>query len=321
MRHARGIAFLAGIAGLAALTVYAGAGAVLRALVALRLWGLALVAVLHVPILALLGLAWWSVGREVPSATRRKLIWARFVRDAVAEVLPFSQAGGYLLGLRALHVEGVRALPAALSMSVDLVMELWAKLPYISAGLIALVLIAPDSQLLRPLAAALALTIAVASIPVLLRGRLWRLLESFTLVLARRWPEFATVSAGDVQQTFDRMFAHRGRLLAGFSIHVFCWFLGAAETWVILALMGTRASPLAALAVDSLVSALRTFAFLVPAAAGVQEASYVLVCALFGIAPATALAISLARRAREFVIGVPVIAVWQITEARRRRPN
>ncbi len=321
MKHARGIAFLVGIAALAVLMVYAGTGAVLRALVSLKIWGLVLIALLHVPVLALLGLAWWSVGREVPGATLRKLIRARFVRDAVAEVLPFSQAGGYLVGLRALHVEGVRALPAALSMSVDLVMELWAKLPYICAGLVALVLMAPDSQLLRPLAAALALTIAVASIPVLLRGRLWRLLESFALVLAKRWPEFATVSANDVQQTFDRMFTHRGRLLAGFSIHAFCWFVGAAETWVILALMGTRASPLAALAVDSLVSALRTFAFLVPAAAGVQEASYVLVGALFGLSPATALAVSLARRARELVIGVPVIAVWQITEARRLATN
>lgn len=316
MSFARGIAFLAGLAGLVALTFYAGAGAVLQTFVALKIQGLALVALLHVPLLALLGIAWWSVGREVPGVTRRKLVWARFVRDAVAEVLPFSQAGGYLLGLRVLHVEGIRALPAALSMSVDLVMELWAKIPYITAGLIALIVLAPGSDLLRPLAVALALTLAMASLPVLLRGRLWRLLEAFALLLARRWPDLGTISATDVQQTFEHMFLHRGRLFAGFSIHVFCWFVGAAETWVILALMGTRVSPLTALAVDSLVSALRTFAFLVPAAAGIQEGSYVLVCALFAISPATALAISFTRRAREIVIGVPVIAVWQFQEAR-----
>jgi len=321
MNVGRSIAFLAGLAGLVALTIYAGAGAVLRALIALKIWGLALVSLLHVPLLALLGVAWWSVGRDVPGATRRRLIWARFVRDAVAEVLPFSQAGGYLLGLRVLHVEGIRALPAALSMSVDLVMELWAKLPYITAGLVALVVLAPDSHLFRPLAAALALTVAMASLPVLLRGRLWRLLESFALLLARRWPDLGTISAADVQQTFERMFFQRGRLFAGFSIHVFCWFVGAAETWVILALMGTRVSPLTALAVDSLVSALRTFAFLVPAAAGIQEGSYVLVTALFGISPAMALAISFTRRAREIVIGVPVIAAWQFTEARKLAAN
>jgi glycosyltransferase 2 family protein len=318
---ARGILFFLGIAGLAALTVYAGAGAVFHTLASLKIWGLALIAVLHVPVLMLLGLAWWVVGRRLPGASLRKLIWARFVRDAVAEVLPFSQAGGYLLGLRVLHVEGVRALPAALSMSVDLVMELWAKLPYITAGLAALVVMVPESALLRPLAAALALTLALASIPVLLRGRLWRLLESFALLLAKRWPQIGTVSANDVQQTFERMFYHRGRLFAGFGIHAFCWFAGAVETWIVLALMGSRVSPATALAVDSLVSALRTFAFLVPAAAGIQEGSYVLVCALFGISPAMALAISFARRARELVIGVPVIAVWQFTEARRLAPN
>lgn len=317
MKYLRGVAFLAGIAGLAALTIYAGAGAVLRALASLEISGLVLIALLHVPLLAVLGLAWWTVGRDVPGATRRNLVWARFVRDAVAEVLPFSQAGGYLVGLRVLHVDGIRALPAALSMSVDLVMELWAKLPYIAAGLIALAVVAPGSDLFRPLGLALVLTIAVASIPVLLRGRLWRLLESFALVLTRRWPEIGTISASDVQQTFERLFMRRRRLLAGFAIHTLCWFVGAAETWVILALMGSRVSPVAALVVDSLVSALRTFAFLVPAAAGIQEGSYVLVCALFGLSPATALAVSFARRARELVIGVPVIAAWQITEARR----
>jgi putative membrane protein len=317
MNRARAIAFLAGTAGLVALTLYAGAGAVIHALVSLKVWGLALIALVHVPVLALLGVAWWSIARRIPGASCRRLVWARFVRDAVAEILPFSQAGGYLLGLRALHAEGVRALPAALSMSVDLVIELWAKLPYIVAGLVSLAFIAPGSQLFRPLAAAFALTIAVASVPVLIRHRLWRILEIFSLRLARRWPEIVTVSATDVQKMFEGLFVHRSRLLSGFAIHVLCWSVGAAETWLILALMGTRLSPAAALSLDSLVSALRTFGFLVPAAAGVQEASYVLIGAIFGISPALALAVSFARRARELVIGVPVITAWQYTEARK----
>jgi uncharacterized membrane protein YesL len=41
----------------------------------------------------------------------------------------------------------------------------------------------------------------------------------------------------------------------------------------------------------------------------VQEASYVLACAVFGIAPATAVAASLARRARDLTLGAAVLAI------------
>ena len=118
----------------------------------------------------------------------------------------------------------------------------------------------------------------------------------------------------EMKSFFDRIFAERRRLFAAFAIHLTCWLIGAAETWLILTLMGVPIGPGQALAIDSLVVGLRTFGFLVPAAAGVQEASYVVVCALFGLSPATAVAVSLARRARDWVLGIPTLAAWQYLE-------
>ena len=40
---------------------------------------------------------------------------------------------------------------------------------------------------------------------------------------------------------------------------------------------------------------------------------------LFGLAPETGLAISILRRARDIAIGVPVLLIWQLVEARRAR--
>jgi len=312
MTLGRVIAFVLGAAILIVLTVYAGAGAVVHALAALRFAGLAAIALLHLPVVALLGLAWWQIGHDLPGATRRKFAWARLVRDAAAEVLPFSQIGGFVLGVRALHLGGVRAIRGALSMSVDLVMELWAKLPYFLAGLIALFAVAPNSHLIRALPIALCLTALVVAIPFLFRARLRQALEVSALAIARRWPSLD--SRDEVNAFFDRIFAEKQRLAAAFAIHLACWFIGAAETWVIFALMGMPVSPAEALAIDSLVVGLRTFGFLVPAAAGVQEASYVLVCALFGLPAATAVAVSLIRRARDLAIGVPTLAAWQYLE-------
>ena len=64
-----------------------------------------------------------------------------------------------------------------------------------------------------------------------------------------------------------------------------------------------------ALVIDGVVSGLRTFVFMVPAAAGVQEASYVLACAAVGITPAAAVAASLARRARDLTLGAATLGI------------
>jgi hypothetical protein len=62
---------------------------------------------------------------------------------------------------------------------------------------------------------------------------------------------------------------------------------------------------------------LRTLAFFVPGAVGVQEASYALLGALFGVSPASAIGFSLARRARDFLIGIPVLLAWNVQEGHR----
>jgi hypothetical protein len=49
----------------------------------------------------------------------------------------------------------------------------------------------------------------------------------------------------------------------------------------------------------------------------VQEGGYVLICSLFGVAPAEALALSLIRRVREIALGAPGLVLWQWAELRR----
>ena len=63
--------------------------------------------------------------------------------------------------------------------------------------------------------------------------------------------------------------------------------------------------------------ALRTVAFVVTWAAGVQEGGYVVIGALFGLSPDIARALSLLKRTREIVAGVPGLIAWHISEGRR----
>ena len=71
------------------------------------------------------------------------------------------------------------------------------------------------------------------------------------------------------------------------------------------------------LAIESLLYAIRTAAFVVPQAVGVQEGAYLLLGAAFGLTPEMALALSLLKRARDLVIGLPAIGIWQTIESSR----
>jgi putative membrane protein len=315
-RSAAGL--ILGAAVLAATLLYAGAGAVVRTLEGLHLTGLLIIVLVHLPIEALMGVAWRLAAGRAPSASPRRYMWARLVRDAAAETLPFSQLGGFVLGVRALRFSGPAALRGVLSMTVDLVLELAAKLPYVVAAVLALISLAPGSGLTRPLAIGVALTAAAVALPVLGRRRLGQLLERAIRKISQRWPVLASLrrmqAEGDINSVVDDILRHRIRLGSAFALHLLCWFLGAAELWLIFHLLGKPVSATRALVIDGVVSGLRTFVFMVPAAAGVQEASYVLACAAVGISPAVAVAASFARRARDLTMGAATLGLAAATD-------
>jgi putative membrane protein len=104
--------------------------------------------------------------------------------------------------------------------------------------------------------------------------------------------------------------------------HLISWALGAVETFAALKVLGVAATLREAVIIEGLGQAVRGLAFFVPAALGVQEGGYLLICAMFGIAAPTALALSLIRRIRELALGLPGLAIWrrmEVAEAALRR--
>jgi glycosyltransferase 2 family protein len=319
LTRGRSIGLALGIAVLAAILVRAGAGSVVRSLESLRLTGLLLIVLLHVPVVAGMAGAWRSVAGDLGGRSGLKFLWARLVRDAAAEVLPFSQVGGFLCGLSALRLRGSQAVRGTISMGVDLVIELAAKLPYLIAGGLVLLALAPRSGLVRPIQLGIALTAVAVAVPVFARRRVWRLLESAVGGILRRSQAGTfldhAIRRAELEAMLEELLGRPSRLLAGFLLHLACWVVGAAELWVVFALLGVHIGAAQALAIDSIVAGLRTFAFMIPAAAGVQEGSYVLACAAFGVPATTAVAASLARRARDLLLGGVTLGIFAIARA------
>jgi putative membrane protein len=311
------LAFAAGLAVLGWLLVHFGTAPIAAAWTTLGFRGLAIVVAAHLPVAAFLGLAWWSLGRDLAGATARKFIWARLVRDGAAEVLPFSQVGGYVFGARALALSGIPGFFAAISTVVDLVVELAAKLPYILIGLALLAMLKQQSDYFAPVMAGVAISGGLLALAAIFRDRSRRALERLAMRMAQRWPVLQLGEPNETRAMISRVLARDGRATAAFALHFIAWALGAAEAWIAFRLMGSPIGLAEACVIDSLFTGLRTFAFFIPGAVGVQEAAYVALCAMFGIPPGVALAFSLVRRARDFLIGAPCLAGWQLVEGRR----
>jgi uncharacterized membrane protein YbhN (UPF0104 family) len=77
--------------------------------------------------------------------------------------------------------------------------------------------------------------------------------------------------------------------------------------------LGHPVSLAAALALESLTLAARSLVFVAPAGLGVQEAGLVGVGHVLGLGSDVAIALSLAKRMREILFGLPALAAWQWT--------
>lgn len=310
------ICFAAGFAILVALVAYVGVQPVAEAAVSLGFGGLALVSVVRLGVIALLGFAWFVVSRGATGGRLADFIWARLVREAAGEVLPFSQLGGYAAGVRALTLAEVKALPATLSTFADLIVEFWGKLPYLALGLALLSWLRPQARF-TPVLLGVAACLMILALVVALLLRRRALLDRLRERLRSYWPSLAANGPAGEESIFARLLSPDWRMLMAVLLHFGCWLLGGFETWLLFRLMHIPTGLPEAIVIDSLLSTVRTLVFFVPASVGVQEAFYALLGGLFGIAPADAIAFSLARRARDFATGIPILLMWNVQEARR----
>lgn len=306
--------FAAGLAASVWLVLHLGLRPVGQALSVIGVGGVLLVALAHLPTLAVLGLAWGMLARDARGPQAATFIWGRLMRDAGGELLPLSQVGGIAIGVRAMVLAGVKGVEATVTSLLDMFVEQIAKAPYAIAAVALLVWLVPGNVLAVPALAVLALTLGGLGVVAVRRRWVRERLVKAAANLDKRGGD----AAGSAEAAMTEALAPRGRIGLSLGLHLLGWALGAAETWIALRLLGVDVSVGEAVVIDGLFVTVRMFAFAIPAAVGVQEGAYVVLCGLFGIGAPTALAFSLVRRARDLVIGAPAVLAWQVLERRRR---
>jgi putative membrane protein len=309
------VALAAGLGLVTLLVGVVGLRQVFHGVAAIGVTGFAVFVLYWLAVMATAGLA-WAVAAARVRGRAGVFVWARFLRDSAAEVLPFSQLGGLVVGARAVMAAGVAEHAALASIIVDMTAEIAAQFFYTLLG-VTLLVVRLNHQAASPL-----LWPALGALALLFVGAAACLLAQRQVVagvgrLARRWLPNSIARADAISEAVEDIYRRPARIAVAVALHLLGWAGGAGASWIALRFMGAEVPLWAVAAVESLMYALRNLGFALPAGLGVQEISYVLLGPLFGLNAGDALALSLLRRARDLVIGVPILLIWQAREGRR----
>lgn len=328
-----GLAVL-GLMGGTALAAWFGFAPIGKAILSVGGGGFSLFCAWQMATMAILGFGWWIVA---PESNRRLpvLIWGRMVRDSAGCCLPFSQVGGFLLGARAASLQGLAWGVVTISMVVDLTAEFISELLFAAAGLLVLLHRMSDGSKTLPLAAATAAALGLGYAIFRAHGKVLPVLVRFGERVLGDWAQARAASEprrGGAQASYHvlgltgvsaedlaGLYSQSGKLLAATAVHAGGWVAKGIGNWLAFRLLGGNLSLLDALAIEGLLHALLIPAFVIPGYAGVQEAGYAGLGALFGLSPEISIGVSLLRRARDIAIGIPVLLIWQVCEMKKLR--
>jgi glycosyltransferase 2 family protein len=252
--------------------------------------------------------------RPVPLAI---VFAARQLRDSSSDVLPITQVGGVAFAARAFVLAGLGPLEASASVIADLTTETFAQGLYVLVGVAASLSLLHRSKLLAPWTGAMlggALFLSIAS-----------LLFAVLQLNGSRWAEkiggklfsSTTGHAQNFSAAVHAVYRQRRRVALSILLQFAGWIASGLWLWVVLAVMDLKPDLWSAIAIQALVEGLRSATVFIPAAIGIQEAGYAAVAPVFGLPPEIGLAVSLLRRARDILVAVPVLLIWQLIETRR----
>jgi glycosyltransferase 2 family protein len=313
------LAKLLGLLGLALATlllVDQGIGTVFQAVAAAG-FGTLWAALFHLLPMLVNARAWQllAAGADRPGIFR--FTWWVWLREAVNGLLPVARVGGEVAAASLMMRHGMRRSFAVASLVVDMTLSVVTQFLFTLIGLLLLVLRGEDGDLVwQVTVAALAALPIIAAFLAVQRYGLFALFAKLVHALAgERWASFVG-GWGRLDRAVRTAYRRVANILRSCVWQLTAWVVGAGEIWLSLYFLGHPVSLADALLIEAAAQAISSAAFIVPGAIGVQEGGFVLVGALVGVGPETALAMAVMRRARDLILYLPALVIWQLQEGR-----
>jgi putative membrane protein len=318
MRALTFVSWIAGLALIAALILLADAGEVLRS-ASLVGWTFVPILLIRVVLLYVDAHSWRWLLRASLRPSVNMAAFQRWIGESVSVLLPFAVIGGELVRVRLAIVFGIPGAPALASIVMDAVVAAVSQMLFVALGIALYAgMTAPGEALTQPiLLGGIALALVVVGMWMAVRGgflgRFGGLLKGMVANDRVSW-------LAEAMQSVDRHILEiandRRAFLWSLAWRLLGWLMGAAEVWLILAVLGQPITVTEALMLDALTGAVRTAFFFVPGGLGVQEGALMLLGASLGVGGETMLAVAVVKRAREVALSIPGLLAWQAAETR-----
>lgn len=319
MRFLPGLALLVGIGATIALIFASGPRAIFQLLSQAKWWLPWLIPLHALPLL--LDVAGWRALIVRPCALH-KLFWIAAVREGINRLLPVANIGGEVAGVHILIRQGVNAPDAAASVVIETLMTLVSQLVFATIGLVCLAQLAGRPALGSGIFLSLGLSVPViVAFAILLKhgSAFYKIERAASSLLRAFWQKGLLFNARSFDAAIEHLLASPQRLLRASFWQIVALFANCTETWLVLRWLGHPVPAAAVIALESLTQAARSIFFIVPAGLGVQEIGLVGLGRLLGIDAEVALSLSLSKRLREILFGLPALGVWQWLEAQSLR--
>ena len=274
-------------------------------------WGLLLVALFHLLPLFIDALAIAVLfDARLNRTSLRDSVLTRWAGESANSLMPGGQLGGPVLMARHLAKLGMQMQEAAAAITVSTTLQTFAQIMFALVG--AMLLGAQASHVsehaLRTtsLIASGFLAVQVGGFYLLQRrGMFSKLIRTVTRLSGKRdWSQWIS-QAQAIDSSVQSIYARVGPVSSSLLLSLVGWFVGTGEVYLIALFLGTPVSWSNALLLESVGQAIRGAGFAIPGALGVQEGGYLLLAPLAGLAPNAGLALSLAKRTRELLLGLP----------------
>jgi putative membrane protein len=284
-------------------------------------WGLLGVAAFHLLPLVLDAAALHVLFSDGARTTLREAVLVRWVGESANSLMPMGALSGPALMIRQLSQRGVPMQAAVAQVTVNTTLQTLAQVVFTLLGL-ALVVARASQTMQHTLRVPMLVASAVLAVPIGMfyllqrRGFFGKLLRAAARFSGKRhWLKLmgqAEALDAALASTYDRW----PQVVGSFAWSLAGWVAGTGEVYLILHLLGSAVSWSDALVLESLGQAIRGAAFAIPGSLGVQEGGYLLLAPLASLSPEVALALSLAKRARELLLAVPGVVYLHLSERR-----
>jgi putative membrane protein len=288
-------------------------------------WGLPLVALLHlVPLTLDAASIRVMFDTTKVRSSLRDAVFARWVGESANSFLPAGPIGGPVVMVRYLAQRGMSMRDAAAGVTVSTTLQTLAQIIF---AMIGMTLLGAHASQSSEHAVRTALLMASGVLAACLtgfylmqrRGLFGKLMRAIARFAGKRDWSHVMSQADAIDSAVQDAYGRAGRVAASFFLSLIGWLIGTAEVFFVLQLLRFPIGWSDALMLESLGQAIRAAGFAIPGSLGVQEGGYLLLAPLVGMRPETALALSLAKRAREVLLGVPGLLYLHLSERGWRR--